>query len=315
MTDPPMHRRDKHGRALDEYPERTEYGHLLGINAFGNAAYATETEATLASLDEEGRLRVPVRERWIARQFPLAEANLTPAEYVEYVVDETGPWRALTGGVEDRIEAAGHDLEGLVSDGPYEAELGRLLDAVEAGGARASEASGALRQYALDHPDEVVPVVSRLLDVLDDGAEAETEGFGALAVAADLAAAVARATRADPEAVVPHLDRLVAVTGREREPAGDDPALLHLVDALDVLGRDDSEGLAGALATRVEAADDGAVATLNALYRLEHRYSTGRHPLLETERLREVVAAAAERASGDLGAAATDVETIHGFHR
>lgn len=90
MTDPPMYRRDKHGRGLDAYPDRTEFGYLLGINAFGNATYGTETEATLAALNADGDLRVPVRERWIARQFPLSEAGFTPAEYVQYVVDEMG---------------------------------------------------------------------------------------------------------------------------------------------------------------------------------------------------------------------------------
>jgi hypothetical protein len=313
MTDPPTHRRDKHGRALGAYPERTAYGHLVGINTFGNAAYATEATATLASLDEAGELRVPVRERWIAREFPLAEADLTPAEYVEYVVDEAGPWRALTPGVEERIEAAGHDLDALVSDGPFEADRDELLAAVESGGGRAREAGGALRQYALDHPEEMVPVVPRLLDAL--AVPGPDDDFAALAVAADLAAAVARATRAAPDAVAPHLDRLVDPAGGEREPAGDDPTLLHLLDALDVLCRADSEGVAAALATAVEAADAHAVATLNAVYRLEHRYSTREHPLLEASRLREVVAAAAERASGELGAAATEVETIHGFHR
>lgn len=312
MSDPPAYRRDKHGRALDEYPERTAYGHLIGINTFGNAAYATEAEATLASLDEEGQLRVPVRERWIARQFPLAEADLTPAEYVEYVVDETGPWRALTDGVEERLEAAGYDAATLVSDGPYETDRDDLLAAVESGDGRARAAAGALRQYALDHPEDVVPLLPRLFDTLHGE---EGEDFGARAVAADLAAVVARATRADPGAAAAHLDRLVDAAGREREPAGDDPALLHLVDALDVLGRDDPAEIAETLAGMVEGADDRAVATLNALYRLEHRYSTGEHPLLAAGRLREVVAAAADRAGGELGEAAREVETIHGFHR
>jgi hypothetical protein len=316
VTDPPAYRRDKHGRALAEYPERTEYGHLIGINAFGNAAYATERTATLASLDEEGRLRVPVRERWIAREFPLAEAGLSPTEYVEYVVEETGPWRALTDGVEERLQTAGHDLSLIVSAGSFTAELDGLIEAVQTRDGAASEASGALRQYALDHPAEVVSVVPRLLDLQESYAGANDD-FDALAVAADLAAVVARATRADPGTVATHLDRIVAVVGRERKPAGDDPTLLHLIDALDVLGRDDPEGLATALATDIENDDDDddAIRTLNALYRLEHRYSTGQHPLLEIDPLRQVVAAAAERATGELREAAQEVETIHGFHR
>ncbi|MFC7177563.1 hypothetical protein [Halosegnis marinus] len=82
---------------------------------------------------------------------------------------------------------------------------------------------------------------------------------------------------------------------------------------LDALGRADTAGTAAALAERI-ADPERAVATLNALYRLEHRYANGSHPLLDAEELRAAVGAASER-DGEVGAAAAEVETLHRFHR
>lgn len=326
MADPPAYRRDAHGRPLDAYPDPTEYGRPLGINALGTVAYATDGSVTLASLDEDGDIRVPVRERRLARSFPLAEADLTTAEYVLYVADEVGPWRALSPLGRERVTDHGVAPERVLADDPFDADPTELLTSLRdpEGVESAAEASGALRQFAMDRPDATVELVGELLALLGDGVlgtsgpelDAETgraAGFQRLAVRADLVFAVARATREDSAAVAGHLDALLDALGEDREPAGENPPLFYLTDALDVLGRADTDGLATALAERIRT-PERAVPTLNALYRLEHRYASDDHPLLEDSTLREAVRGAREHA-GEVGAAAGDVETIHGFHR
>ncbi|MFB6118500.1 hypothetical protein [Halosegnis sp.] len=313
--EPPAFRRDKRGHAVTDYPERTDDGRLLGVVASGNAAYADDESVTLAILGNDGTLVVPPRERGLATELPLAAVGLSPGEYIRYVADEAGPWRALAPAGETAIE--GVEPPELLTDGPVEVDLDAVLETLADGGSPGTgEGDESLRRAAMDHPGQMVARVDTLFDLLEAraGATAAPDPeWREVAVAADIAFALARAARADPAAVATRLDRLVDLLGRERASA-DRPPTAHLTDVLDVLGRRETSGVAGALADAIEADDQTAEAALNALYRLEHRYSTGDHPLCESETVRTAVTAAAAR-SGRVGEAAADVETIHQFHR
>ena len=128
----------------------------------------------------------------------------------------------------------------------------------------------------------------------------------------DLAYAVSRAAREDPVAVAEHLNALVGILGRERA-AADQPTPRHLTDALDVVARAETNAVATALVRATESDADTAESALNTLYRLEHRYSAGSHPLCDATSVREAVDDATDRESA-VGEAAMDVEMIHGFH-
>lgn len=318
--DPPAHRRDKHGHPLADYPQETEYGRLLGVDASGNAAYTDGETVTLAAFDTAGALRVPVRERWLTRRFPLDAAGLDPGEYVLYTADETGPWRELADFARERVAEAGYDPERVRSAEPFEGDADSVLTGLAAGEPDDESAAGALRQFAMDRPEALSARLDDLLDVLADAdvdpegvyGEDRAGGYERLAVLADAAYAVARAARADPEALVARVEGLLVAAGGEREPA-DDPVVSYLLDALDVVGHARTAETAAALADRIDD-PERAVPTLNALYRLEHRYANGDHPLLDAETLRAAVAAARER-GGEVATAAEAVETLHRFHR
>lgn len=324
MATPPMHRRDKYGHGLDEYPEETEHGRLLGFDAVGNAAYADETTVTLAVVAADGSLRVPVRDRRLTRRFPLDDAGLSPVEYVLYFADEVGPWRALVDGTRQRISEAGHDPERVLNDGPFEAEPTALAEQLdESDPVAVGEASGAVRRLAMDEPGAAVPVLSTLLGFLSTAIENRgtadlndrNPSYERRAAQADVAYAVARIAWGEPDPLYESLDTLLEVAGLDRETDEDHPALASVTDALDLLGREDTERIQLALVDRIVDDDTGrATAALNALYRLEHRYAHGTHPLCANESIRAAVEEASDR-DGDVGEAATAVETIHGFHR
>lgn len=318
MGDTPAFRCDKYGNAVAAYPDRTAHGNLIGINVSGNAVYATDDATRLAILATDGTLRTPPHERGVAAKFPLDEVGLTPGEYILYTADEAGLWRALSEHGSQAVRGRQSDPTNVVADGPVEYAVDTLLEQVsDPDGGPANEAGGNLRRVAMDRPTQVVDRVESLFDLLDAHRAAVTLSDDAdwtqVAVTAEVSFAVARATHEDPSATEPHLDALLELLGSDRTPAGDRPPLLHLTDALDVLGRADTDGVATDLARAIDDPESAETA-LNALYRLEHFYSTEDHPLCPVPSLRETVAAATQE-PGPIGRAATEVETIHGFHR
>jgi len=320
MSDTPVFRRDKYGHAVDAYPSEADHGQLLGINVSGNVAYATDDTVTLAVLGIDGSLRVPPPERGLPSDFPLNEVELTPGEYILYIADEAQPWRALSEHGQNLVEETSHDTGVVLTDGPVDADLDSLLAALD--GATADddvgEHSGMVRRVAMDHPEQVVDSLGALVDLLaahlGDGETSgdSAEAWDRAAAAVDLAYAVSRAAREDPAAVAAYLDGLVEMLGHERT-AADQPTPRHLTDALDAIGRAETDEVAAALARAIEGEADTAETALNALYRLEHRYSADEHPLCEVPTVREAVDDVTDREDA-VGEAALDVGMIHGFH-
>jgi hypothetical protein len=323
-------RTDKHGRALSAYPLDTDHGRLLGFNVFGNAAYATEERAVLATLDEAGTLRLPPRERWLSGEFPLSAVELSPADYVRYVADEAGPWRALTELAGDALRAEGADPSEFVSATPAEGDVADLVPALSSPDVdRATEAASDLRRLALDRPTDIAPHVEVLVDVVseagartmrsEDGDGGENAGedrpdFDRLAIARDVAFVLARVTRSSPEALGPHLDAVLGALGAAPDGDAGYTYVEYLLDVLDVLGRADPATFASEVRTRLDASLT-TVPTLRALYRLEHRYARREHPSLEDEDLRAAIEALLGAEDTAVREAAWDVDTIHGFHR
>jgi hypothetical protein len=335
-------RTDKHGNGVGRYPVETEHGRLLGITVYGNAAYATAERATLAVLDDRGELRVPPRERWLAAEFPLAETGLSPGDYVLYVADEAGPWRVLAEAGHDGVTARDVDPERVVADGPVDADVDALVAAVAGadGWVDRAEPAGELRHAAMDHPGAVADRLETLLAVLSEDATAgpagrtdetdeadETDGTGSptdtgnspedgysgMAARCDVAWTLARAVRADPGAAGESFDELLELVAAGRDSDADHDR--HLLDAFDVTGLAEPSATAARLVAGLED-DDPAVRrrTLDALYRLEHRYAAGYHPLLATGSLREAVDSLADDPDGAVREAAESVRTVHGFH-
>lgn len=314
-------RTDKHGHELADYPNESDHGRLLGFLVSGNAAYATEERVVLATLDARGTLRTPPRERWLSGEFPLAAVGLTPADYVLYAADEAGPWRALTSLAREAVRAKGIDPAKVHRDGVETGDPETLVSRLDEDPGTAAEASGALRQFTLDHPARVEPHAETLLDVLDALVTVSTDGqadeadFERLVVARDVAFVLARLARARPGVLSPHLDRLLATLGAAPDDGDDHPHVSYLLDVLDVLGRADPDGAARVLCERLDSTPETATRTLEALYRLEHRYARDEHPLLEDESLRTAVEAALDAEDLAVRQAATEVDTVHGFHR
>lgn len=322
---------DKHGRGLEAYPASTDDGRFLGFNVFGNAAYATDAVVSLAILDETGDLQVPPRDRWLGHEFPLDEVGLTPGDYVLYVADDRGPWRALTSWGRDRVEAAGVDPDKVVGEIPKQRDAASLVSELRAAsdwGERA-ELAGELRQVALDRPWSVVPVVTDIVELLDDRAseragppDAEDAHQGEsdreqsrTSARRDLAFVVDRAAREDWSGVESAFHRLVLIAG-DRELRDPETAYKrHLLDLLDRRGRVDTP----ATIERIErwlGDDDPTVRlrALNALYHLEYRYASDSHPLLEDPGLRDAVADRTDDGDAAVRDRAESVETLHGFH-
>lgn len=322
---------DKHGRGLEAYPASTDDGRLLGFNVFGNAAYATDAVVSLAILDEAGDLEVPPRDRWLGHEFPLDEVGLTPGEYVLYVADDRGPWRALTSWARDGVEAADVDPDRIVGEIPKQRDAASLVSELRAAsdwGERA-ELAGELRQVALDRPGSVVPVVTDVVELLDDRANERAgppDADGAptgesdrdqhrTSARRDLGFVVDRAAREDWSGVESTFRRLVLIAG-DRELSDPETAYKrHLLDVLDRRGRVDTP----ATVDRIErwlGDDDPTVRrrTLNALYHLEYRYASDSHPLLEDPGFRDAVADRTDDADAGVRDRAESVETLHGFH-
>lgn len=316
-------RTDKHGNHVECYPTGTDHGRLLGIDVYGNAAYATDDRATLAVLDDRGELRVPPRERWLAAEFPLAETGLSPGDYVLYVAKEAGPWRVLADAGREGVADRGVDPERVVADGRVEADVDALVERVTAldGWDDRAEPAGELRQAAMDRPDEVAEHLGTLVSILSAGDSGDPERaedsdgvpYHGLAARSDLAFAVARAIRGEPSRVHPIIGDLLALVAAGRGSTADHDR--HLLDALDVAGRAEPAATAAALVTAMDD-DDPAVRrrTLYAVYRLEHRYPAGDHPLLSADELRGTVDALASDPDAPVREAAESVRTVHGFH-
>lgn len=334
-------RTDKHGNDVERYPTATEHGRLLGIDVYGNAAYATEDRTTLAVLDDRGELRVPPRERWLAAEFPLAETGLSPGDYVLHVADESGPWRVLAEAGHEGVRAREVDPERVVANGPVDADVDALVDAVARadGWTDRAEPAGELRQATLDHPRDAAGRTGTLVSLLgeavpdseagddrvnggdggdgDEGQESDGSADARhheLATRRDLGWALARGVRADPGAVrgsFADLLELVAA-GRGSDAAHD----RHLLDALDVAGLAEPSPTADRLVAALEDGDPTLRRrALDAVYRLEHRHAANEHPLLAVEALREAVDALVTDPDGTVREAAEDVRTVHAFHQ
>lgn len=325
-------RTDKHGNPVECYPAKTEHGRLLGVNVYGNAAYATDERAILSVLDDHGELRVPPRERWLAAEFPLAETGLSPGDYVLYVADEAGPWRVLADAGHEGVTARGVDPGRVVADGPVEADVGTLVDAIAAADRwiDRAEPAGELRHAAMDHPEDVADHIGTLVSVLSGGVSSGSpgddeggrptgtgspseDGYAGIAARRDVAWTLARGVRAVPGAVRESFDELVELVAAGRGSDADHDR--HLLDALDVVGLAEPAATAAGLVTAME--DDDPVVrrrALDALYRLEHRYATGGHPLLAVAELREAVDSLVADPDGPVRERAEDVRTVHGFH-
>lgn len=319
-------RTDKWGGRLDDYPPESDYGTLLGFNVTGNAVYADTDRAALAVLGPDGSLRHPPRDRWFAATFPLAEVGLSPADYVFYAADEVGPWRALTEFAREAVRGRGVDPERVLADGPAVADVAPLVDRLRESDdtAERSAAASELRRLVVVDPGAVVPHLSVILDVLStrraetDDRQPPEEGdeqYERLAGLTDLSFVVARCARSAPEPVAERVDQLLPVLGRDRETSDVAGFLEYQLDTLDVLGRRVPERVERVLLDEFDAGSDHAVAALNALYRLEHRYATSDHPLFGRPAVRESVADLTDAPDERVREAATDVETIHGFHR
>ncbi|MFC7177564.1 hypothetical protein [Halosegnis marinus] len=106
---------------------------------------------------------------------PLDAAGLAAAEYVLYVADETGPWRALTPFARDLVEEAGYDPARTVSDGPFAGDIDEPVAALGRGETTEAGATGALRQFAMDRPAALAAHLDTLLAALAD-ADLDPEG-------------------------------------------------------------------------------------------------------------------------------------------
>ena len=316
-------RTDKHGNHVECYSTETDHGRLLGIDVYGNAAYATDDRATLAVLDDRGELRVPPRERWLAAEFPLAETGFSPGDYVLYVAKEAGPWRVLADAGHEGVANRGVDPERVVADGRIEADVDALVERVSAldGWDDRAEPAGELRQAAMDRPEEVAEHVGTLVSVLSEGDHVDSKRtedsddapYHGLAARSDLAFAVARAIRGEPSRIHPVLGELLALVAAGRDSTADHDR--HLLDALDVAGRAEPAATAAALATAMNDGDPAVRRrTLYAVYRLEHRHPAGDHPLLSADELRGTIEALASDPDATVREAAESVRTIHGFH-
>lgn len=312
---------DKFGHEIGEYPQNREEGSLLGFNVFGHAVYATDERAVLAVLGPSGDLRIPPRERWFAGAFPLADVGLTPGDYVLYAADEGGPWRALAPFGREAVGERGVEPSEVLRDAAATGDPDVLVPTVvnDTESTDRIAAAGELRELVVDDPEAVQGYVRPLLEWLTGtpGANATAdESFDRFAAATDVAFVVARVARSAPDTVLDAFDPLVGCLGSDRETADVPDYLASLLDALDVVGRQQPDATADALRVRIGGTDsDRAVSALNALYRLEHRYADGSHPLLDHESVREVVAQQTTGTATEVHDAAAAVETIHEFHR
>jgi hypothetical protein len=306
-------RTDRRGNPVQRYPVAAEHGRLLGIDAYGEAVYAT---------DDRGTLRVPPRERWLAAEFPLAETGLSPGDYVLYVAKEAGPWRVLADAGHEGVRARDVDPERVVADGPVETDVDALVERVVSADGRddRAEPAGELRQVAMDHPHEVADHARTLLSLLSGGRpvdpdvadDSTTAPYHVLAARGDLA--FARAVRAHPAVVRPVLEELLGLVAAGRASPVDHDR--HLLDALDVAGLAEPSGTAASLVSVLgEEAPAARRRALDALYRLEHRHAAGDHPMLSVGELREAVEALERDPNESVREAAAAVGTVHGFHQ
>lgn len=329
---------DRHGWEIDEYPdEHDEYGRLLGINLFGNAAYATPKRVYLAELTASGTLRAPPREHWTGHDFPLGDLEMSVGEYLRGVADDYGPWRALSAFGQERVTAANVDTDAVIRrtvDLPRR-DAAALVDAVVDGDwAARSDASGPLRMLAMDDPDSVAPHVADLVSLLDDvrgereriDTEADapvgsqpfderTSNTARIAVRQDIAFVITRVGRADPTAVGESLRRLVDIAGDRPYYDPETAYKRYLVDLIDDLGRRDPSSVA-AVVTASLAEDEPVVRrrALNTLCNLQSRDVDAVHPVLATGDLSDAVEECRHDENDRLRTAAADLDSLREFH-
>lgn len=322
---------DKHGRSIDQYPGETDYGRLLGVNAFGNAAYASESTVSLAVLDLADELRVPPRTAWVAHECPLDRLGFDHGEYVRYIAHEHGPWRALTDRTSDALGDRDVDLAEVLLREPADGEtVERLVGDLLAADTwtRRAETAGELRMAIMDAPVGDASAVRRLLELLDDVTGASDDAteecgeqpsgrarnFERIAARRDVAFAVDRIARSDPSAVAPSLADVVRLAGDRTYRDPETAYKRSLVDVVVALGRVDPSGVAATF-ERLFAHGDPSVRerSLRTLTHLERRYVGAEHDLLDEDGLREGVEALTADDAPAVREAAEEVGMIRGM--
>jgi hypothetical protein len=288
---------DRRGRPLAAYPDRAAGGRLVGLTVFGTAAYAGDGEVRVALLGGDGRLSVPPRDARIADRFPHGEVGLSLGEYVLYVADEYGPWRALTPAAREAVAEHTDPGEVLAAADPDRGAVAGLVTGLSAADSweRRVELAGELRQALLDAPLAGAPGLGTLLDLLDDvtgereriPAEAadpvgeqpvdeRERSFPRIAARRDIAQGVARVLRellaAPEEALEESTVRRVAFLAGDRPIHDPETAYkLYLVDALEAVGRARPAVLRAALLSLFDGSARERRRGANAAYQLAGR--------------------------------------------
>lgn len=318
---------DKFGRPLAGYPTDSDLGRLLGINRYGTGVYATDELVSLAVLDERGELRSPPRQFWATHELPLDSLDLSRDQYVLYLVENHGPWRAVSDTVTATLEAEGIDRDDVVrTPSPDDHRIEAIID--ELNGTEEwterSKLASELRLLVLDSPGHAraLPDLVALLDDVDGeadptGAEGEKTAdpdYDRIATRQVLAYVVARIARRDPDVGSGVFERIVRIAGDDTYHDPQTSYKEHLVDVVDVGGRDDPESRSATLTSLLKAdSPTTRERTLNALYHLERRYVTAQHPLLEDEALRARITAAEDDPVEAVSSAALDITMLHDF--
>lgn len=323
---------DRAGRSLDAYPTSTSHGTLVGINTYGTAVYASSDAVSLCLLDERGELRSPPRTQCATHQFPVEDLGISVVEYVQYVRQTHGPWRALADATRSALAKRDVDERRLLrSEGVDEAVLETALERLERASGWTDRAAAAadLRPAVMDRPDATPDLVSTLLPHLDDvagerdpvdapfdsnadGAEAAAErNFERIATRRDLAYAVYRVTRSQPDQTLASLSRLLIVAGDRTYYDPETTYKEWLVDAIDAVGRARPGQCVTAVVDALETGDAPG-RTLWSICHLERRYPSSDHPLLADEQLQTAVSTLAD-GEQSAATAAAEVEMLHEF--
>jgi hypothetical protein len=333
---------DRNGRPLGNYPEEGAGGRLVGPTVFGTAAYAGDGQVRIALLGADGELSVPPRDARIADRFPHGEVGLSLGEYVLYVADESGPWRALTAPAREAVAEHTDPGDVVATADPDRGEIAGLVTGLSTADSweRRVELAGELRQALLDAPLAAAPGLGTLLDLLDDvtgereriPAEADDpvgdqpfaereRSFPRIAARRELAQGVARVVRelhAAPDADLEESPvRRVAFLAGDRPIHDPETAYKeYLIDALETVGRRRPSVLRGALLELFEGTARERRRGANAAYQLAGRRTVdddGDDDRLFDERLRAAVRELTEDPDPTVAEAATELELMVEF--
>lgn len=324
-------RTDKRGAILEDYPPQTEYGVLLGFNAYGNAVFSDEETVSLAILGDDGDLQVPPSTYWTTHDLPLERLGLSRLEYVRYLADEHGPWRALVDPIRTGLEPD-VDPDSLTTDAAGDPDTVRslvksLADADEWD--QRAEFAGELRLSIMDTPDAEPELVARLLPLLDDvNGERDPIGddrtagssavapelerdFDRIATRRDVAFAIARVTRSRPGLARESLPSVVRLAGDAQYHEPETAYKRHLIHVLNLLTRADPEATASQVETLLAAPSASTRSrTVRALTQLEQEYPGGTDPLVADVAVRDRLDALAEDDDDAVSQAIADLSMV-----